>query len=213
MTVAFVALLAGLSGTAVALPGKNTVDSGDIKRGAVRTSDIKNGAVKSADIKNNSVRGRDIRSNTVTGSDIAESSLGKVPSAATADTAANATNATKATTAGFATAAGTAGPLAYARVEQDGTVSGNPGLAKNISDANITNPATGVYCFDLSFTPTSVLVTNETNSDNDEVVSAVVEASSDGLINCPAGSEVEVTVFDAGTPANEDGDFYIQLNR
>ncbi len=31
MAVAFVALLAALSGTAIALPGTNTVDSGDIK--------------------------------------------------------------------------------------------------------------------------------------------------------------------------------------
>jgi len=94
MTVAFVALLAALSGTAVALPGKNTVDSGDIKNRQVKSADIKNNSVLSKDIKNNSVRGKDIRSNTVKGSDVSESSLGKVPSAATADTAGNALFAT-----------------------------------------------------------------------------------------------------------------------
>ena len=40
MAVAFVALLAALSGTAVALPGKNTVNSGDIKNGQVKGKDI-----------------------------------------------------------------------------------------------------------------------------------------------------------------------------
>ena len=36
MAVAFVALLAALSGTAVALPGTNSVDSGDIKNKRLR---------------------------------------------------------------------------------------------------------------------------------------------------------------------------------
>lgn len=75
MSVAFVALIAALSGTAVALPGRSTVDSGDIR----------NGQVRSADLKNNDIRGRDIRTNTVKGSDIDESSLGKAPSAGNAD--------------------------------------------------------------------------------------------------------------------------------
>ena len=62
MAVAFVALLAALSGTAVALPGVNTVDSGDIRNGQVKGKDIgknavtgrkiKNGAVGTADVKN-----------------------------------------------------------------------------------------------------------------------------------------------------------------
>jgi len=69
MTVAFVALLAALTGTSVALPGKNTVTSGDIK----------NSQVKTADIRNNGIRGRDIKRNTVKGSDVDEKSLGTVP--------------------------------------------------------------------------------------------------------------------------------------
>lgn len=62
LTVAGVALAFTLSGSAGALPGKNKVDSGDIK--------------------NNSVKSVDIRNNTLTGRDIKESSLGTVPSAA-----------------------------------------------------------------------------------------------------------------------------------
>jgi hypothetical protein len=61
MAVAFIALLAALSGTAVALPGKNTVDSGDIKRGAVKRADIANNAVNSAKVANNSLRLGDFR--------------------------------------------------------------------------------------------------------------------------------------------------------
>ncbi len=104
LAVAFVALLAALSGTAVALPGKNSVKKDDIASGAVNSSDIRNNAVTSTDVRNSTLRGRDVRNNSLTGADITgiqggdvtnesltgndinESTLGKVPSAGTADT-------------------------------------------------------------------------------------------------------------------------------
>ena len=105
MAVAFVALLAALSGTAVALPGTNTVDSGDIKRGAVKGADLGRNAVTSAKVKNNSLTGSDVKNLTgadvtddsLTGADVNEGTLAKVPSATAADSA---TNATRAATAG-----------------------------------------------------------------------------------------------------------------
>lgn len=51
MAVAFVALLAALSGTAVALPGKNGVDSGDIRKNAVNSKKVKNNSLLLADFK------------------------------------------------------------------------------------------------------------------------------------------------------------------
>ncbi len=61
----------------------------------VGTRDIKNNAVRSVDLRNNDVRGKDVRNGTLTGVDvkrdalggsvIAESRLGKVPAAASAD--------------------------------------------------------------------------------------------------------------------------------
>jgi hypothetical protein len=68
LIVAIIALVAALAGTAVALPGKNTVKSNDIAKNAVGSSDIKNNKVKGADVN--------------------EASLGQVPSAARADSAA-----------------------------------------------------------------------------------------------------------------------------
>jgi hypothetical protein len=106
MAVAFVALLAALSGTAVALPGKNTVDSGDLKKGAVKNRDVAKNAVTGTKVKNSSLTGSDVRNGSLTGSDVSrltggdvnddsltgadlnESALAKVPSATTADTAA-----------------------------------------------------------------------------------------------------------------------------
>jgi hypothetical protein len=119
MAVAFVALLAALSGTAVALPGRNTVDSGDLQRGAVTSPKIARGAVVTAKLRNNSVTGPKIRNGsvtgakvqagTLTGADLNESTLGTVPRAQAANTAnqaSTATNANHANTAGNANTVG-----------------------------------------------------------------------------------------------------------
>ena len=78
--VAYVALFFALSGSAYALQGKNTVDSGDIKNGQVKTADVANDKGKGA------LKGADIAANTLTGKDISEGSLGQVPSAQDAGT-------------------------------------------------------------------------------------------------------------------------------
>jgi hypothetical protein len=96
MAVAFVALLAALSGTAIALPGTNSVDSGDIKNNSVKSKDVRNNNLRSGDVRNNTLKSVDVRNNSLTGADINESTLGQVPSAAQADSATNAANAASA---------------------------------------------------------------------------------------------------------------------
>jgi hypothetical protein len=98
MVIAFVALLAALSGTAVALPGKNSVDSGDIKNKQVKGKDLANNAVTSGKVKNNSLTGADVRDDSLTGADVNEGSLGQVPSANTANSATTASSAGNADT-------------------------------------------------------------------------------------------------------------------
>ena len=100
MAVAFVALLAALSGTAIALPGTNSVDSGDIKNGQVKGKDIGKNAVTGKKVKNGSLTGADVRDNSLTGADVNESTLGQVPSANSANTANSATSAGNASTVG-----------------------------------------------------------------------------------------------------------------
>jgi hypothetical protein len=100
MAVAFIALLAALSGTAVALPGKNTVDSADIKNKQVKNKDLANNAVAAKKVKNGSLTGADIKDDSLTGSDVNESTLGQVPSANTANSANSAGSATRANSAG-----------------------------------------------------------------------------------------------------------------
>jgi hypothetical protein len=108
--VAYVALFVALGGTSYAASGlpKNSVSSKQIATGAVHTSDI----------ANNAVTGAKVKANTLKGADIDESSLGKVPSAASADSAASATtavNATNATSAANAAALGGLAPSAFQR--------------------------------------------------------------------------------------------------
>ena len=50
MLVAVIALVAALAGSALALPGSNSVKSNDIKRDAVKGTDIATGAVKPVDL-------------------------------------------------------------------------------------------------------------------------------------------------------------------
>jgi hypothetical protein len=52
-------------GSALALVGKNTVDSGDIKNGAVKSADVRNNNLKSKDYRNNSVKGADVDESTL----------------------------------------------------------------------------------------------------------------------------------------------------
>ena len=73
--VGYVALFLALAGGAYALPGRNTVDSGDIRNGQVKTADIRNSNVRGADIGVGAVGSSDVADNALTGTDIAPDAL------------------------------------------------------------------------------------------------------------------------------------------
>jgi hypothetical protein len=85
--VAYVALFVALGGT------------GAWAATTIKSKNIAKDAVLSKHIKNGEVRGPDVRANSLTGVHINEGTLGKVPSAASADSAVHATSADSATTA------------------------------------------------------------------------------------------------------------------
>jgi hypothetical protein len=139
MAVAFIALLAALSGTAVALPGKNTVDSGDIRKGAVKRGDIGGNAVNGGKVANNSIGGADVRNDGLTGDDVNESSLGAVPNATNANSANTANSANSANTANTATNAGNADQLDGQDSTEFASVD-DPGIA--LAGANVSSGGT-----------------------------------------------------------------------
>jgi hypothetical protein len=74
--VGYVALFAfAIGGVAQALPGKNSVDSGDITNGQVKTRDLNANAVKGSRVKDGTLSGADIGDGTLTSGDITDGSL------------------------------------------------------------------------------------------------------------------------------------------
>src|SRR5262245_46306011 len=60
LVVALVALVAAMTGAAAALPGQNTVTSGDIKREAVRSKHIKGHSLRGSDVQRDALKGKQI---------------------------------------------------------------------------------------------------------------------------------------------------------
>lgn len=85
MIISMIALFVVLGGSAVALKGKNTVNSGDVVNNSLKSKDLKDGkAVRTQDVVNGSLGGADVTDDGLTGSDIDESSLGQVSAASNA---------------------------------------------------------------------------------------------------------------------------------
>lgn len=73
--LAITALFVALGGSAIALKGKNSVDSGDIKNGNVKGKDLANDAVDTPDIKGDAVKGAQIAAGAVGSAQIGDGSI------------------------------------------------------------------------------------------------------------------------------------------
>jgi hypothetical protein len=193
MVVGLVALFLAMGGVGYALPGSNTVTSGDIVNGQVKTRDIKNNDLRSRDIRRGAVRSSDVRNDSLTRNDVNESTLGTVPRARTA---------------------GTAESPAYTHILADGTV--DSARSKGIANATVTHPSAGNYCLDnLGFTPKSVTGNVDSADGPGAVQVSTVPAN---FRSCPATAQVEVRTFWAdNTPPNVrfrdfSGGFYLIFN-
>jgi hypothetical protein len=96
LVISMIALFVSLSGVSYGVATgfidsreikNNEIRSLDIRNNQIRTRDLRNNEVRGIDIRNSTVQGRDIALNTVTGEDVKEDTLGKVPSATSADSA------------------------------------------------------------------------------------------------------------------------------
>ena len=76
LVISLVALFAALSGAALALPGTETVNSGDIKNEAVKSVDLKDGAaVTGDDVVDESLTGTDVTDETIASNDVQNETL------------------------------------------------------------------------------------------------------------------------------------------
>jgi hypothetical protein len=73
--IAYVALFFALTGTAIALPGHNSVFSDDIKDDQVKAADIRENAVGSSELRTNAVGSPVVRDESLTGADINDAAL------------------------------------------------------------------------------------------------------------------------------------------
>jgi hypothetical protein len=140
LVIACLALFVALGGVGYAAA---TIGSGAIIDNSIRSKDV----------RNNDLRGKDVRTNTLKGADVDESSLGQVPSAASADSAAtaahatNADNATNAATAQNAVNADTVGGVGPDALTVGRSALGStcePGAAfTNCTTVNLSLPRPG----------------------------------------------------------------------
>jgi hypothetical protein len=76
LVISLVALFAALSGAALALPGTQTVNSGDIKDNAVKSIDLKdNAAVTTDDVVDETLTGTDVADGAIAGNDVTDESI------------------------------------------------------------------------------------------------------------------------------------------
>ncbi len=225
LIVALIALVLAVSGAALGLPGKGSVDSGDIKRNAVKAKHIKNGHVRAAEIAAAAVANAELGADAVTsdrvlddtlsGNDIDESSLGQVPSSA---------SASNASSLGSVPAGSYQRECLEGAVRGHALVNGSVGFASTYTSTGVAEEfncaggaaqarrtAMGVYnvCFPSNFP--SVAVASGINGGSGS-------AGEDNLVTwrriadgtCTGGTAVEVRIVDNGGTL-EDESFSVAL--
>ncbi len=76
LVVSFVALFTAMSGAAMALPGQDTVNSGDVVNETLKSVDLKNGqAVATEDVIDQTLQSDDVALDTLTSQDLAANSV------------------------------------------------------------------------------------------------------------------------------------------
>lgn len=199
-SIAVFLVLGGATALAAGL-AKNSVGSKQIKKNAVTTAKIKNNAVTTAKIKNGGVTGSKLAAGAVGGSALGAGSITNDKLAEGAVT-------------GSKVAAGTIGrgnlsegallPRAFGLVDSDGSVL--PAKTIGLPNATMVGDA---YCFDLPFTPLHAQATGEADGEGNDMASVVIAGSEQGLIECPANTDVEVEMWDTGSDAETTEEFYL----
>jgi hypothetical protein len=146
--IAMVALFVALGGVSYAAA---TIDG----------KDIKNKSVAGKKLKNQTVTGGKVKSDSLTGTQVKESTLGKVPSAASADQAASATTAGSATNAENATNAQNAVNAQNATTAANATAIGDDTVSSaKVQDGSLTGKDVGRRAGNISIPVDNVPANN-----------------------------------------------------
>lgn len=148
-----------LLGGAGAYAASKKIGASQIKSSAVTTAKIKNGAVATEKLKNGAVSGEKLADGAVANSKLADSSV------TNAKLAADSVSGDKVveSTLTEVPSANSANPLAFARVNANGSV--DPAGSKALTSPNVSHPSKGVYCISVpSFAPRGGYVTTEASS-------------------------------------------------
>jgi len=181
-SIAVFLILGGATAFAADKLAKNSVGTKQLKNNAVTTKKIKNNAVTAGKIKNGAVTNGKLGEGAVTGNKIAAGTIGRGNLAESKLL-----------------------PRAFALVNFNGKV--ESGFTEGIPDA--TTPVEGTYCFDLAFTPVHAQATGEADGEGNDMPSVSLAGTETGLISCPAGTDVEVEMWDTGFDEETEEEFFL----
>ena len=200
-SIAVFLVLGGGAAFAANQLGKNSVGSKQLKKNAVTTAKIKNNAVTTGKLEKRAVTAPKLAAGAVGASALGAGSITNDKLAEGAVT-------------GNRVAAGTIGrnnlsegvflPRAFGLVRFDGTV--NPGLTRGLPNAS---RAGGAYCFNLPFQVLHAQVSAEADGEGNDLASVIIAGSEESFEECPAGTDVEVEVWDTGSDTETEEEFYL----
>lgn len=193
-------VLGGATAFAAGL-AKNSVGSKQIKKNAVTTAKIKNNAVTTGKLKNGAVTAPKLAAGAVGGSAIG---AGSITNDKLAEGAVTGNKVAAATIGRGNLAEAQFLPRAFGLVKSNGQV--NPGLTRGLPNATTVGNA---YCFDLPFQVLHAQATGEGDGEGNDVPSVLIAGSEEDFEECPAGTDVEVEVWDTGTDAETTEEFYL----
>lgn len=183
--VAYLALFIALGGTGYAATR--------LPKNSVGTAQLKNGAVTAAKVKSHSLIGADFKA-------------GQLPAGATGPAGAQGPK-------GEAGAPGAA--LGYAHVVvKSAAATIDPSRSLNVVQANVTHPATGVFCFSgLPFTPHNAIASLDAAATVEPLIASVGLPPDEAVLAiCGSTVQAVVATLNLNKKSNEDASFYVVFN-
>jgi hypothetical protein len=192
MLVAVAALFVALGSVGYAA---TTIGSEEIRNNSLQSVDVKNDDLLSRDIHDGTILSRDVTDDTILSRDVQDDTLLQ------RDIDPEALIAFK-------------GPRAFAHVTDSlgGSVRVDEANSKGIVQANVSNPSTGLYCFDnLGFNPKIAIATPDFGTPGLGPAVDAARAFADRYVDCPGGAQTASVTLTLFSNELRDGAFYVMF--